>query len=119
MTERSKNASETGVITAGNETAELYCMGCAHVLRVPRHLGAEAFECPACGDETTVLSGADRERVVMECLQQGATEDELPLALSAADAIERLRRRGKVAVEINADGLTVARVIDAARDDLQ
>ena len=55
----------------------------------------------------------------MECLQQGATEDELPLALSAADAIERLRRRGKVAVEINADGLTVARVIDAARDDLQ
>jgi len=119
MTERSKNASETGVITAGNETAELYCMGCPHVLRVPRHLGAEAFACFACGDETTVLSKADRERVVMECLQQGATEDELPLALSAADAIERLRRRGKVAVEINADGLTVARVIDAARDDLQ
>ena len=118
MTERSKSASETGAITAGNETAELYCMGPACAAGAAPS-GCRGIKCPACGDETTVLSGADRERVVMECLQQGATEDELPLALSAADAIERLRRRGKVAVEINADGLTVARVIDAARDDLQ
>ena len=94
MTERSKNANETGAITAGNETADLYCMGCPHVLRVPRHLGAEAFECPACGDETTVLSGADRERVVMEsllaCKRAGA---DAVFSYFARDVARRLKSR--------------------------